>query len=112
MGKAKYRLSWSPTGSSAGRGLLFPSSPPLSRSRKRKSRLPSHRRSQSRPDSPARCRLDYALKAHIEEFRYPRGTGPAIGSIHLDVRPGEFVAVVGPAGSGKTTLCHCLSGVI
>jgi len=56
--------------------------------------------------------LDFALEAHIDEFSYPRGTHPAICSIDFVVRRRDFVAVVGPAGAGKTTLCHCLAGVI
>ncbi len=56
--------------------------------------------------------MDLALEASIEEFSYPRGTDPAIRDIDLSVRRQEFVAVAGPAGSGKTTLCHCLTGVI
>ncbi len=59
-----------------------------------------------------RCSLDFTLEAHIDEFSYPRGTGPAIHSIDFELRRGDFVAVVGSAGAGKTTLCYCLAGVI
>lgn len=56
--------------------------------------------------------MNFALEAHIDEFAYPRGTGPAIRSIDFSVRRQDFVALLGPAGAGKTTLCHCLAGVI
>jgi putative ABC transport system ATP-binding protein len=40
------------------------------------------------------------------------GTTQALDSACLAVRAGEAVAVVGPSGSGKSSLLHCLSGVL
>lgn len=52
------------------------------------------------------------LTAAIRLFRYPGGARPALHDVYLDIAAGEFVVIAGPPGGGKTTLCHCLSGVI
>jgi len=42
--------------------------------------------------------------------RYPPAV-EALASVSLDVRRGDFVAVLGPSGAGKTTLFRCLTGL-
>ena len=45
-------------------------------------------------------------------FAYAGADAPALRDVTLAVRAGEHVAVVGPGGSGKTTLCRLLTGAL
>ena len=42
-------------------------------------------------------------------FQYPKAKGFALQDIQLDVAPGETIALVGPSGAGKTTLCNLVA---
>jgi ABC-type multidrug transport system fused ATPase/permease subunit len=45
-------------------------------------------------------------------YRYPNTTINVISEVNLEIRPGEFVAVVGASGTGKSTLMDLLIGVL
>jgi ABC-type Mn2+/Zn2+ transport system ATPase subunit len=40
------------------------------------------------------------------------GTTPVLVNVTLQVRPGEFIGVVGPSGSGKSTLLKAIAGSV
>jgi ATP-binding cassette subfamily B protein/subfamily B ATP-binding cassette protein MsbA len=42
-------------------------------------------------------------------FIYPKTAAQVLADIHLDVSPGEMIALVGPSGAGKTTLCNLVA---
>jgi len=45
-------------------------------------------------------------------FNYAGSHQPALQDINLEIKSGEIVLITGPAGSGKTTLCSCINGLI
>jgi len=49
--------------------------------------------------------LDGSLEFKTVSFTYPEGNTPAIKDLSFSISPGETMAVIGPTGSGKSTLC-------
>ena len=46
-----------------------------------------------------------------KQYRKGANTVTPLDSLDLDVKEGEFLALMGPSGSGKTTLLNLLSGI-
>jgi energy-coupling factor transporter ATP-binding protein EcfA2 len=45
-------------------------------------------------------------------YRYPYGDTDALSHVSFEIEEGEFLAVLGPTGSGKSTLCYTMNGVV
>ncbi|RVU19827.1 ATP-binding cassette domain-containing protein [Methylobacterium oryzihabitans] len=59
------------------------------------------------PPSPGRAGLSVALRGLGKAF----GGRPVLDALDLDIRAGEFVAVVGRSGCGKSTLLRLILGL-
>ena len=56
------------------------------------------------------ARMPLAIELNEVGFAYPGGP-PVLRDVDLDVRAGEFVAIAGPNGGGKTTLLRIVLGL-
>ena len=63
------------------------------------------------PQPAAAPRPLIRMKGVVKEYLTANGPFRALKGIDLDLHPGEFVAVAGPSGAGKTTLINMLTGI-
>ena len=52
------------------------------------------------------------IKIENLKYRYPDTEKLALDGITCDIRPGEFIGVIGRNGSGKSTFCQALLGLV
>ena len=45
-------------------------------------------------------------------YKYPTSQTPVLQNINLQINKGEFVAVIGANGAGKSSLCYALAGFV
>lgn len=52
-----------------------------------------------------------AVRGLTKNYNLGRTTVYALRGVNLDIKEGEFVAIVGNSGAGKTTLLNCIAGL-
>lgn len=56
--------------------------------------------------------MNYDIEFHNVSFQYEGSKTFALKDINLNISQGEILLITGPAGSGKTTLCSCVNGLV
>lgn len=63
---------------------------------------------QDEPDAVALEKAQGDIRFQEVTFRYEEGQQSVLSHVNLHVKPGEYVALVGSSGAGKTTLCSLI----
>ncbi len=63
---------------------------------------------QDAPDAVNVGRLRGEITFQQVSFAYKEGNAAVLSNVDLQIAPGEYVALVGPSGVGKTTLCNLI----
>ena len=59
-----------------------------------------------RPAADTPMRIEGAVTFHDVSFSYVGSSRPALEQVSFDLRPGQTLGIIGPTGSGKTTLAN------
>jgi ABC-type nitrate/sulfonate/bicarbonate transport system ATPase subunit len=52
-----------------------------------------------------------ALQVQVKRKTYPGAPADVLQGLEFETRPGEFIALVGPSGAGKTTILNLVAGL-
>ena len=56
--------------------------------------------------------MDTIIKIEDLTYTYPGASQPTLNHVNLEIEKGDFLAIVGNNGCGKSTLCKILNGLI
>ncbi|MCH2146163.1 MAG: ABC transporter ATP-binding protein/permease [Phycisphaerales bacterium] len=74
--------------------------------------LEAARKAMTRDDDVAAIEMKTGVTLRDMSFDYSASTRPVLSGIDLEIKCGESVAIVGPTGSGKTTMVDILLGLL
>jgi len=60
----------------------------------------------------ARARFESEIRLTNARFRYDGALGQTLDNLTIQQRPGEWIALVGPTGAGKSTIVDLMLGVL
>lgn len=63
---------------------------------------------ESKPDAIKLSMVKGDIVFNKVSFQYEPHLDPVFSNLYLHIKPGEYVALVGPSGAGKTTLCSLI----
>ena len=55
---------------------------------------------------------DYIIKIDKVKFKYEKNSDYAVNGVSLDIKEGEFTAIIGRNGSGKSTLAKLINSIL
>ncbi|HLF67243.1 MAG TPA: ABC transporter ATP-binding protein [Gammaproteobacteria bacterium] len=56
--------------------------------------------------------LQHSPKIRMRDIHFSRGDRVIFDGINIDIYPGKVTAIMGPSGTGKTTLLHLMTGLL
>jgi ABC-2 type transport system ATP-binding protein len=67
---------------------------------------------QSSGSNPEKTKNAESIVVRVQDFAKSYGRQPAVKAVNLDIRRGEIYGLIGPDGSGKSTLMKAIAGVL
>ncbi|HAS92224.1 MAG TPA: energy-coupling factor transporter ATPase, partial [Clostridiales bacterium] len=56
--------------------------------------------------------IEYIIKIDNVKFKYDKNSSYAVNGVSLNIKSGEFTAIIGRNGSGKSTLAKLINSIL